>query len=157
MEWIWAWYVNLAQFWSAEHNVKWDLDRIIDITLDFAVGEPNQRRIPQPCDGSRRGQLVSSWASTGTSIHSSGHTARAQAAPTMSSSSRHYKRHPSNMHNRPWANRKLEKQNIWHSHTNLQVQHWSMHKYCNTIIHENCVYHVMVITNNRLNESVAHY
>jgi hypothetical protein len=75
--------------------VKWDIDRIIDITLDFAVGEPNQRRIPQLCDRSRRGQLLSMWASMGTSIHASGCTARAHAAPTMSSSSGHDKRHSS--------------------------------------------------------------
>jgi hypothetical protein len=38
-------------------------------------------------DGSRRGQLLSSRASTGKSIHASGRAARARAAPTMSSAS----------------------------------------------------------------------
>jgi hypothetical protein len=37
--------MNLAESWSAEHNMRWGLDRIIDITLTFAAGEPNQRRI----------------------------------------------------------------------------------------------------------------
>jgi hypothetical protein len=37
--------MNLALSWSAEHYMIWGLDRIIDITLEFAVGEPNQRRI----------------------------------------------------------------------------------------------------------------
>jgi hypothetical protein len=38
-------------------------------------------------DGSRRGQLLSSRASTGKSIHASGRAARARAAPTTSSAS----------------------------------------------------------------------